>query len=203
MTVGNHRSSPHDEEIGVPQGSVIVVTIFLVAMSGVLQSIPRGVFLKVYADDITIIVVGVHPKAKRRKAQAATTNVGIWAAKAGFDTFASKSAKLHICAKNHQAPRKPIVLNQEVIPTKEDPENPRLHPGPALHPSGPLESLPTLQPGNLRNRADLPSPRPPNLNPSAHLQPGHQDHLRPAPLNSRRRSMCRSQRSASSAQNLA
>lgn len=119
VIVGNNRSSPHDEETGVPQGSVIAVTIFLVAMSGIYQTIPRGVFLKVYADDITLIVVGMHPKAIRRKAQAATTAVGKWAAKAGFDISAAKSGRLHICAENHQPPRKPITLNQETIPTKK------------------------------------------------------------------------------------
>ncbi|XP_062709994.1 uncharacterized protein LOC134288629 [Aedes albopictus] len=119
VIVGNNRSSPHDEETGVPQGSVIAVTNFLVAMSGIYQTIPRGVFLKVYADDITLIVIGMHPKAIRRKAQAANTAFGKWAAKAGLDISAAKFGRLHICAENHQPPRKPITLNQEAIPTKK------------------------------------------------------------------------------------
>ncbi|XP_062704291.1 uncharacterized protein LOC134286654 [Aedes albopictus] len=111
-------ASVREEETGVPQGSVIAVTIFLVAMHGVFETIPRGVYLKVYADDITLIVIGVHPKALRKKAQAATNAVGKWAAKAGFDISATKSARLHICGSNHQLSRKHITLNKEVIPTR-------------------------------------------------------------------------------------
>lgn len=118
VVIGNSRSSPRKEETGVPEGSVIAVTIFLVAMSGVFEVIPRGVYLKVYADDITLIVIGVHSKAIRRKAQTATTAVGKWAAKAGFDISGTKSARLHICARNHQLPRKHITLNQEENPTR-------------------------------------------------------------------------------------
>ncbi|XP_062710824.1 uncharacterized protein LOC134288908 [Aedes albopictus] len=88
-------------------------------MSGVFEAMPRGIYLKVYADDITLIVIGVHPKAIRKKAQAAKTAVGKWAAKAGFDISAAKSTRLHICASNHQPPRKPITINQEVIPTRK------------------------------------------------------------------------------------
>ncbi|XP_062714797.1 uncharacterized protein LOC134291286 [Aedes albopictus] len=118
VIIGNTRSSVREEETGVPQGSVIAVTIFLVAMHGVFETIPRGIYLKVYADDITLIVIGVHTKALRKKAQAATNAFGKWAAKAGFDISATKSARLHICGSNHQLPRKHITLNKEVIPTR-------------------------------------------------------------------------------------
>lgn len=118
VTVGNSRSNIQSEETGVPQGSVIAVTLFLVAMSGVFEVLPGGVFLVVYADDITLVVTGAHPKAIRRKAQAAATAVGKWASTTGFEISAAKSTRIHICGINHRPPRKPIKLNGETIPLK-------------------------------------------------------------------------------------
>ncbi|XP_065085548.1 uncharacterized protein LOC135707612 [Ochlerotatus camptorhynchus] len=54
VTVGNTRSDPFPEETGVPQGSVIAVTLFLVAMNGVFSRFPKNVHVIVYADNILI-----------------------------------------------------------------------------------------------------------------------------------------------------
>ncbi|XP_062699469.1 uncharacterized protein LOC134284521 [Aedes albopictus] len=45
VLIGNHRSKVMKEETGVPQGSVISVTLFLVAMSGVTLVLPKGVYI--------------------------------------------------------------------------------------------------------------------------------------------------------------
>lgn len=52
VIIGNHLSSTRKEETGVPQGSVIAVTLFLVAMNGIFIRLPAGIFILVYADDI-------------------------------------------------------------------------------------------------------------------------------------------------------
>lgn len=52
VAIGNHRSKTVCEETGVPQGSVIAVTLFLVAMNGIFIRLPAGIFILVYADDI-------------------------------------------------------------------------------------------------------------------------------------------------------
>lgn len=74
--IGNHRSNVTGEETGVPQGSVIAVTLFLVAMNSIFKSLPKGRFIFVYADDIVLIAVGKHPVALRRKLQAAVNANG-------------------------------------------------------------------------------------------------------------------------------
>lgn len=119
VLIGNHRSKIAKEETGVPQGSVLAVTLFLVAMSGVFLVLPKGVFILVYADDILLLVRGKHPKSLRRKLQAAVSAVAKWAKTEGFDIAAEKCARIHICTSNHRPPGK-IFINKAPIPTRNN-----------------------------------------------------------------------------------
>lgn len=49
---GGSASGEYAEETGVPQGSVLAVTLFLIAMIGVFGILPANVHLFVHADDI-------------------------------------------------------------------------------------------------------------------------------------------------------
>lgn len=119
VIIGNHRSKPVAEETGVPQGSVIAVTLFLVAMNGVFDVLPKGIFIYVYADDILLVVTGKHPKAIRRKLQAAVNAVVKWTDLVGFDISPEKCVRMHICAQKHRPPQKPITVKGKPIPTKK------------------------------------------------------------------------------------
>ncbi|XP_062541869.1 uncharacterized protein LOC134209865 [Armigeres subalbatus] len=84
VLVVNQTSRATKEETGVPQGSVIAVTLFLIAMEGVFDRLPKGIYILVYADDVLLVVTGKHPKATRRKLQAAVNDVAKWAKSAGY-----------------------------------------------------------------------------------------------------------------------
>lgn len=77
VIIGNHSSRTFAEETGVPQGSLLAVTLFLAAMNGVFRSLPANIYIYVYADDILLIVVGDTPGRKRIKAQSATSAVSV------------------------------------------------------------------------------------------------------------------------------
>lgn len=119
VMVGNSKSKLVAEETGVPQGSVLAVTLFLVAINGVFKVLPKGIYIFVYADDILLVVCGKYPKATRRKLQSATNAIGKWADLSGFDIASEKCARLHICSSNHIPPRKPITIHGKPIPTKK------------------------------------------------------------------------------------
>lgn len=119
VIIGNNRSKSVPEETGVPQGSVIAVTLFLVAMNGVFGVLPKGVYILVYADDIILLVTGRTPKSTRRKLQTAVNAVTKWTDQSGFDISAEKSARLHICSHNHIPPRSPITVKGAPIPNKK------------------------------------------------------------------------------------
>ncbi|XP_062539081.1 uncharacterized protein LOC134207372 [Armigeres subalbatus] len=119
VQLGATTSKTTKEETGVPQGSVIAVTLFLVAMAEVFVNLPKDIYIIVYADDIVLVAVGKHPKVVRRKAQAAVNRVAKWAQAAGFQMAANKCIRVHICQSNHHLPKRPITLDGNTIPVKK------------------------------------------------------------------------------------
>ncbi|XP_062534634.1 uncharacterized protein LOC134203799 [Armigeres subalbatus] len=117
VQLGASSSRTVTEETGVPQGSVIAVTLFLVAMEGVFSNLPKEIHILVYADDIVLVVIGKRLKALRRKAQAAVRKVAEWAQASGYE-MASQQVRVHVCDTNHRLPDQPITINGSTIPAK-------------------------------------------------------------------------------------
>lgn len=96
-------------ENGIPQGSVLSVTLFLIAMNSVFERIPKEVYIIVYADDITLIVFGKYGRVVRHKMQDAVQSVVDWADGVGFVISPEKSKLLHVCFGHHHRPNLPYV----------------------------------------------------------------------------------------------
>lgn len=63
---------------GVPQGSVLAVTFFLLAINSIRQHIPSGTFLELFADDITLGVSDVNVRRTRQKLRNQPLEQGNW-----------------------------------------------------------------------------------------------------------------------------
>lgn len=103
VAVGGVLSSLRVQENGVPQGTVIAVTAFLIRMTEVEPFVPAGVTIKLYADDIVIVSSGTREMELRRRVQKAVQAVETWTTLYGFQLSAAKSQLLHICRKNRHA----------------------------------------------------------------------------------------------------
>ncbi|XP_062557990.1 uncharacterized protein LOC134222860 [Armigeres subalbatus] len=93
--------------------------LFLIAMEGVFDRLPKGIYILVYADDVLLVVTGKHPKATRRKLQAAVNDVAKWAKSAGYVMSAGKCSRAHICSINHRPPTQPIAIDKFPISSKK------------------------------------------------------------------------------------
>lgn len=116
VIIGNNRSKVFREETGVPQGSVIVVTLFLVAMDGFFADLSTGILLFVYADDIVLMAVQATTKALRRKLKSAVSHA---TKSAGFQLSAPKSGFMHCCRIQHPVINSPITVKDGTIPRKK------------------------------------------------------------------------------------
>lgn len=67
VCVGGHLSRTHRLENGVPQGSILSVTLFLVAIQPIFKAVPKGVEILLYADDILLVVKGRKTEKLHRK----------------------------------------------------------------------------------------------------------------------------------------
>ncbi|XP_055614824.1 uncharacterized protein LOC129761141 [Toxorhynchites rutilus septentrionalis] len=118
VKVGYTSSRRFHEETGVPQGSVLAVTLFLIAMNSLFRVIPKGVCVFTYADDILLVVVGNTHRAPRIKIQEATNAIGKWAVERGFRLSAQKSGHMVVCSHKHQGCNSGVKIYNDRIPRR-------------------------------------------------------------------------------------
>lgn len=119
VVIGNTLSTARTLENGVPQGTVIAVTAFLIRMTEVDAFVPAGVEIKLYADDILLSATGRKAGEVRDRLQKAVKAVEAWAILYGFRLSAPKSELLHICRKNRHLDRADIQTEEGPIATEK------------------------------------------------------------------------------------
>lgn len=115
VAIGNLLSTLRTMESGVPQGTILAVTLFLVRMTEVRRYIPRGVSLKLYADDILLIAHGRSAIYVRKKIQQAVSGVEAWTELFGFELASTKSNIIHICRRNRHEEPNPVTTKKGAI----------------------------------------------------------------------------------------
>ena len=55
VRVGDTFSNPHNQEMGVPQGSILSVTLFSVKINNIVKSVCPGVECFLYVDDFCML----------------------------------------------------------------------------------------------------------------------------------------------------
>lgn len=68
VVVRDYLSDSFPEKIVVSQGSVIAVTLFSIAINSIFDTLPKGIYVFVYADDILIVISSKTPVHVRIKA---------------------------------------------------------------------------------------------------------------------------------------
>lgn len=122
IAVGGTLSERKKQTNGVPQGSVLAVTLFVIGMDSIFSKFPKSAGARVpkifvYADDIVILVSGLNQKAVRKALQKAIIWISEWARSRGLLIAAEKSKLIHICTKSKHSTIPDIVLNGNAIPT--------------------------------------------------------------------------------------
>ena len=77
-------SSLYPQEEGIPQGSVLSVTLFSIAINSLMETIPVGVQASLYADDFALYCSGSSALEACRKIQVGINSATNWATKHGF-----------------------------------------------------------------------------------------------------------------------
>lgn len=118
VEIGNIRSDLRTQENGIPQGAVLSVTLFLVAMNSVTRAYVHrsGTKIIIYADDILVIVYGKCAEKVRARLQKTVNNVNKWAGDRGFTIAPQKSKILHICSKPKHNRRKIVTIEKQKVP---------------------------------------------------------------------------------------
>ena len=116
VRLGSEYSDSFDQEMGVPQGSLLSVTLFALKIN----SISPGVECSLYVDDFLICYRSKYVHIIERHLQRCLNKLQDWADTNGFKFSESKTVCVHFCRlrKEHLDPT--LTLNGKQIPVVEE-----------------------------------------------------------------------------------
>ena len=95
VKIGNTYSTEKTQIEGVPQGSVISCTLFLMALNGIISDLPVDVHASLYVDDLMLYASSRHLPSLGRRLQRAINTIENWATRHGFKFSPLKTTAVH------------------------------------------------------------------------------------------------------------
>ena len=121
ILLGNTLSVPKTQENGVPQGSVLSVTLFQIAINTVFSYIKDpSVKCMAYADDLVLICRNKRKDYLQNKLQKALRNLEKWCHNTGFKFSSEKTSMIQFAKNGRIFDKKRISLNLFDLPIKKD-----------------------------------------------------------------------------------
>ncbi|GFV53256.1 probable RNA-directed DNA polymerase from transposon X-element [Trichonephila clavipes] len=113
-------SAPFTQAEGVPQGSILSVTLFICHISHILNVLSPSIQASLYVDDLQISCEGSDMRMIERQLQTAVNNILKWCDTNGHSISASKSCCVHFCRKRGIHPDPEIRIRDIQIPVVPD-----------------------------------------------------------------------------------
>ncbi|GFT61591.1 putative RNA-directed DNA polymerase from transposon X-element [Trichonephila clavipes] len=116
VRIGQSSSHKFIQDQGVPQGSVLSVTLFNIHMSNILHQLPPSVRGMLYVDDLQVSCQGSDMRLIEWQLQTTVTRLVKWCDQNGHTISPSKSSCVHFCRKRNLHPDPSIRIGNIQIP---------------------------------------------------------------------------------------
>ena len=116
VRVGNCLSSPFELEEGVPQGSVLSVTCFAVAINGIMDAVMAPVKGSLFVDDFALYCTGYDAVSTTRHVQKAINAVHTWAQGHGFKFSTTKTVAIRFTRRRKFEEIPTLTLDGGILP---------------------------------------------------------------------------------------
>ena len=97
VRVGTTLSDLQGQEEGVPQGSILSVTLFSIKINNIVKTLNPGVDCSLYVDDILICYRSKHMHTIERQLQQCLNKIQKWALENSFKFSKTKTQCMHFC----------------------------------------------------------------------------------------------------------
>ena len=97
VRVGTTLSDLQGQEEGVPQGSILSVTLFSIKINNIVKVLNPGVDCSLYVDDFLICYRSKHMHTIERQLQQCLNKIQKWALENGFKFSKTKTQCMHFC----------------------------------------------------------------------------------------------------------
>ena len=120
VRVGSTLSEAHNQEQGVPQGSILSVTLFSLKINNIVKCLNPVVDCSLYVDDFLICYRSKNMNSIERQLQLKLNKIQEWSTENGFKFSKSKTVCMHFChlRKAHDDPI--LTLDGTPIPVVEE-----------------------------------------------------------------------------------
>jgi ribonuclease HI len=113
--VGNSFSTLKLSENGIPQGSVLSVTLFLILINTIFRSVKTPVKIVVFADDVLIFMRSRRLKLLERKLQESLNNLSAWSNRYGLSFSPQKTVSMMFRRRRNHINFPQLHLNGQTI----------------------------------------------------------------------------------------
>ena len=120
VRLGSCLSDLHEQEMGVPQGSILSVTLFGLKINSIVKAISPGVDCSLYVDDFLICYRSKHIHIIERHLQQCLNKLNDWTDTNGFKFSSAKTVCIHFCKLRKQHPEPCLLLNGSPVPVVEE-----------------------------------------------------------------------------------
>jgi hypothetical protein len=120
VRLGSHLSDSFNQEMGVPQGCILSVTLFVLKINNIVNCLPLDVRCSLYVDDFLICFGSKSIRSIERQLQRCVNNIESWADENGFQFSKSKTVCMHFCQKYHAHPDPELQLYGTNIPVVKE-----------------------------------------------------------------------------------
>ena len=119
VRVGSTLSDTQQQEEGVPQGSILSVTLFGIKINNIVKCLNQGVDCSLYVDDFLICYRSKNMHTIERQLQQCLNKLEAWSNENGFKFSPTKTQCVHFCQlkKRHDDPV--LMLNNSQIPVAD------------------------------------------------------------------------------------
>ena len=115
VRVGNTVSGAHEQEMGVPQGFILSVTLFSVKINSIVKAICPGVDCSLYVDDFVLCFRSRNMNIIERQLQQCLNKLQTWSEENGFKFSKSKAKCMHLCNLRGVQPDPELYLDKTKI----------------------------------------------------------------------------------------
>jgi len=119
VRLGSTYSKEFSQEMGVPQGCILSVTLFCLKINSIVKCISPGVECSLYVDDFLICYRSKYTHIAERHLQQCLNKLQHWADTNGFKFSPSKTVCVHFCRLRKPHPDPVLTLNGTPIPVVE------------------------------------------------------------------------------------
>ena len=120
VRLGSLLSDTCEQEMGVPQGSILSVTLFILKINNIVKCLSPGIRCSLYVDDFLICYRSTSMRLVERQLQRCLNHIQTWADENGFRFSETKTVCMHFCRQHRLHPDPELMLNGTSIPLVEE-----------------------------------------------------------------------------------